>query len=568
MAMEKKIPKLPVRQFVVLSICRFAEPVVFTSVFPYLPEMVRTLGIREKEDVAKWVGIISATFSICQCFTAIPWGNLSDRIGRKPVILMSLSITMCFSVLFGLSTSLTMAIFSRVCLGLGNGSVGIIRTIVAELVPERSLQPRAFSLMPLVWTIGSIFGPAFGGALANPVEKHPKLFGNSEFFKKYPFALPNFAAAVLFVIGITTGTLFLKETLESRKHDRDYGLLLGKMLTRKCCGRRAKAKKATHHHDDESAPLLADTNAAPQSPGPQQSKTATKDSPLKPLRWSDILTARSVMVLAAYAGLGSHALAYDSMLPVLLNLPVKDLKHDPNTKLPLKFTSGFGMDSQEIGILFTINGIIGMVVQFCLFPPIAKRFGVLRCFRVAGIVFPISYFLTPFIALFPTPTTRIVGVVAIMAVKLTCVVFAFPCCTILLTNSAPSMRVLGTLNGVATTVTGVGRAAGPAILGAVFSAGVKAGYIVIPWWMLAGLALLSAVPIFWLVETEGFMGADAEEDDDDDDGNDNGDDNCNENLQGHGERSCSETETETDTAPRKDHPISYGSINHSRKNSK
>lgn len=91
-----------------------------------------------------------------------------------------------------------------------NGNVGIIRTMVAELVREKELQPLAFSMMPLVWSIGSIFGPAFGGALANPAVKHPEIFGDWEILKKYPFALPNILSAILFVVGITTGFLFLE----------------------------------------------------------------------------------------------------------------------------------------------------------------------------------------------------------------------------------------------------------------------------------------------------------------------------------------------------------------------
>lgn len=171
--------------------------------------MMRSLGIEEK-NLAKWVGFTSAIFSICQCTTAVPWGNLSDRIGRKPVILAGLVITMVFGIMFGLSTSLGMAIAARAFLGLGNGNIGIIRTIVAELVPERELQPRAFSLMPLVWTMGSILGPALGGALANPAKKHPAIFGKSSFFKKYPFALPNLVCSIFFIVGLVTGSLFLR----------------------------------------------------------------------------------------------------------------------------------------------------------------------------------------------------------------------------------------------------------------------------------------------------------------------------------------------------------------------
>lgn len=61
-----------------------------------------------------------------------------------------------------------------------------------------------------VWSIGSVFGPILGGALASPAKKFPGIFGDSEFFQKYPFALPNLVASSLFITGIITGILFLK----------------------------------------------------------------------------------------------------------------------------------------------------------------------------------------------------------------------------------------------------------------------------------------------------------------------------------------------------------------------
>jgi MFS family permease len=82
--------------------------------------------------------------------------------------------------------------------------------MVAEMVPERELQPRAFSIMPLVWSLGSIFGPSFGGFFAKPAENLPGLFGHNKFLTKFPFALPNIVASALFLVGISTGFLYLK----------------------------------------------------------------------------------------------------------------------------------------------------------------------------------------------------------------------------------------------------------------------------------------------------------------------------------------------------------------------
>lgn len=86
--------------------------------------------------------------------------------------------------------------------------------MVAEMVPERELQPRAFSIMPLVWSLGSVVGPAFGGFFAKPAEQYPDLFGGIAFFKTFPYALPNLLATVFFLISACSATFFLKVSLK------------------------------------------------------------------------------------------------------------------------------------------------------------------------------------------------------------------------------------------------------------------------------------------------------------------------------------------------------------------
>lgn len=131
-----------------------------------------------------------------------------------------------------------------------------------------------------------------------------------------------------------------------------------------------------------------------------------------------------------------------------------------------------------------------MFIQFLLYPPAARRFGVLNCLKAVTMTFPVVYVLTPFTALLPNQSAQQIGMFAIMLMKCWAVIFAFPCSTILLTNSASSLRILGTLNGVSTSVSALGRAAGPAIGGLTFSYGVVKGYVILPWWTLAFFAVL------------------------------------------------------------------------------
>ncbi|KAI9931822.1 hypothetical protein ASPWEDRAFT_37284 [Aspergillus wentii DTO 134E9] len=500
--MLEKPARLPVQQLVILSICRFAEPVVLTSILPYLPEMISYVGV-QKDDIAKWVGITSAVTAAAQAAMAVPWGTASDYMGRKPIILLGLTCTMVFSVLFGFSQNLPWLIVSRGLLGFMNGNVGIIRTMVAEMVPHKELQPRAFSIMPLVWTLGGIFGPAFGGALARPAEKHPELFGDSEFLKKFPFVLPNLASACIFIVGIATGFLFLKETLKSKKDRPDYGLALGQLLISPCTGQRRENNPRVE--DDERRALLGDGNGlAAQNGHKKQAK--------RPV-WRQIFTPQSNLVLLAYALLAMHTFAYDSLLPVFLYYPVQEIDGNPDVHLPFKFVGGFGVDSQTIGIFYAIIGIIGMVTQFLVFPAVAKRYGALKCSKAISLIYPVLYLVTPFTALVPA-SLRKFSVFLVMLTKLAASIFAFPCITILLTNSASSLSVLGTLNGVGTSVSALGRAAGPAIVGWAFSFGVKRGYVIIPWWTLCLIGAISAIPVFSIKETDGFEDKDDESEED------------------------------------------------------
>jgi MFS family permease len=385
----KAAPKLPIRQMVILAVARFAEPLAYTSVFPYLPEMIRDFGV-EQNEVAKYAGITSAVFSFAQSLTAVPWGKASDRYGRKPTLLIGLICTMVTFVVWGMSTSLTMAITVRAIQGAGNGNVGIIRTMVAEMVPEKELQPRAFSLMPLVWSLGSVVGPSFGGFLAQPAKKFPALFGGIEYFKRFPYALPNLVAMVFFLISASCAFFFLHETLPTKRGQRDPGIVAGKRLSRALGrGKKPAHRRSSFVDGEATAPLI------PSQVRPIQRPRATVQ-PTPGL--SEVFTYQTVINLASYTFLAFHSVAYDQNLTVFLNYPV--MEHSPkNTKLPFYFNGGFGLNSGEIGTIFAVYGVVCGLVQFILYSPLVTRYGVLRCFRVccechAAIPHPRSIKLT------------------------------------------------------------------------------------------------------------------------------------------------------------------------------
>jgi hypothetical protein len=206
-----------------------------------------------------------------------------------------------------------------------------------------------------------------------------------------------------------------------------------------------------------------------------------------------------------------HSVTFDQLLPNFMHHPPQP--HTPDNldfRPPFKFAGGFGLNSQQIGFIFTLYGICGMFIQFLIFPAVARHFGVLNCLKACAFTFPIIYLLTPFTALIGPGTIQQTTMFALMFVKCICVIFAFPCSTILLTNSAASLRILGTLNGFATSISAIGRGVGPAIGGGTFTLGVELGYVILPWWTIAVMSVGGAIPVWWLIEMDGFGGSESE----------------------------------------------------------
>lgn len=227
--------------------------------------------------------------------------------------------------------------------------------------------------MPLVWSIGSIFGPSFGGWFARPADQYPWLFGNSWLFKTYPFLLPNLMACIFFFISVIVASLFLHETLETKRHQKDWGLLLGEKITRPF---QKKPKYSHRHHRpsfvdaEASAPLLPKSGAVTsvQSPAPTM---------------KDVFTPQVIINIAAYTALALHSVAFDQILPVFLNYP-RQVPDSNNTHLPFHFSGGFGLSSNKIGTIFTVYGLACGIIQFFLFPPVCTRLGALRCLKISS----------------------------------------------------------------------------------------------------------------------------------------------------------------------------------------
>jgi hypothetical protein len=161
-------------QLAVLTIARLSEPLTERSLAAYLFYQLKFFNPNLPDStIASQGGMFTAAFAAAQFLTAVWWGRAADTpwIGRKRVLLVGLFGT-CVSCLgVGFSTSFAQALFFRACAGCLNGNVGVMRTMISEIIKEKKCvmfscararltkfryQSRAFLLLPMCFNIGMV----------------------------------------------------------------------------------------------------------------------------------------------------------------------------------------------------------------------------------------------------------------------------------------------------------------------------------------------------------------------------------------------------------------------------
>ena len=203
-------------------------------------------------------------------------------------------------------------------------------------------------------------------------------------------------------------------------------------------------------------------------------------------------------------------MAFDQLLPVFLSSPVD---HQPRS-MPFKFVDGFGLSTPTIGFMLSVQGIYSMAATVFLFPFTARYWGSLKTFRFVLMTWPVLYVIVPYMVLLP-PRLQIPGVYLCLFWRVTAQVLAYPSHAILLTNAAPSMLVLGAINGVAASTASLSRAFGPTVSGFIHAWGLKLGYTGLAWWVNGLVCVLGALESMLLQPTRGRMDQDDDGDEED-----------------------------------------------------
>ena len=173
----------------------FLDLLGFGLVIPFLPGFARQLGASDL--VAAMTG---AVYSLMQFLLVPLWGRLSDRIGRRPVLLVSIGATAAGMLFLGFANTLALVFAARLWTGAATANIAVAQAYIADVTPPEE-RARGMGLIGMAFGMGFIFGPFVGGMLARvPVMGRPG-------------ALPALVAAGLSSINLIFAAVALPESL-------------------------------------------------------------------------------------------------------------------------------------------------------------------------------------------------------------------------------------------------------------------------------------------------------------------------------------------------------------------
>lgn len=189
-----------VKSKIILFITLFLVMMGFGIIIPIIPFYVSSMG-----GGSTALGIFMSAYSIMQFFFAPFWGRMSDKIGRRPVLLIGLSGYGITFILFGLANHLWMLILIRALSGMVSSAT--LPTAMAYLadITEGDERSKSMGMVGAAMGLGMVFGPAIGGWLGH-----------------YSFSLPFFASGILAFCILPFALAFLPETLKKEiSHEKD-----------------------------------------------------------------------------------------------------------------------------------------------------------------------------------------------------------------------------------------------------------------------------------------------------------------------------------------------------------
>jgi len=219
--LAREVRKIPARLLVLMATA-FLDMVGLLMIVPLLPFYVQRIGgdgvalFGARLGIGLILGIVVSAFTVMQLLSAPLWGRLSDRLGRRPVLLVALGASAIAYLIFGFADSLLLLLLSRVVQGAGGGTVGVIQAYVADTT-EPEQRTRALGWLSASTNLGVAVGPVLGSAslAIGDVDLMP---GNATLMMGA--AAPGIVAALLCLLTMVFAARYLPE---SNPHGHESG---------------------------------------------------------------------------------------------------------------------------------------------------------------------------------------------------------------------------------------------------------------------------------------------------------------------------------------------------------
>jgi MFS transporter, DHA1 family, tetracycline resistance protein len=196
-------PKLGKNAFFFIIVTVFIDMMAFAVIMPSMPDLMSDLTGLPVEDVSPWGGYITTVYAVMNFLAQPVLGNLSDRFGRRPVLLMSMGTLAIDFLIMGLAHSVWLLFLGRFLSGLSGATHSTAAAYIADTT-EPHQRGQAYGMLGAAFGLGFILGPAIGGYLG-------------DFDPRWPF----FASAALAGINFLYGLFVLPESLD-REHRRKF----------------------------------------------------------------------------------------------------------------------------------------------------------------------------------------------------------------------------------------------------------------------------------------------------------------------------------------------------------
>ena len=215
----REVRKIPAKLLTLMATA-FIDMVGLLMIIPLLPFYVKTLGgeginfLGFQFGIGIIAGFIIAAFTVAQLLSAPLWGKFSDRVGRRPTLLIALSASAIAYLIFGFAHSLFLLFLSRIVQGAGGGTVGVIQAYVADSTAPQD-RARALGWLSATTNLGVALGPVLG-SFAITLGKRDLLPGPGTL--ELGHATPGLIAAALCLLNIAFAARYLTESRDLSEH--------------------------------------------------------------------------------------------------------------------------------------------------------------------------------------------------------------------------------------------------------------------------------------------------------------------------------------------------------------